>query len=222
LGDRSLLSHAAAVGRAVSECVIVSSDIGIEDAQDDVRAACRMRFLQRPPELAQDDTPMIDVVTHAMTCIPGSSEDIWVLLQPTQPFRQPRHIQAAIALLQESGADSVVSVVELPRTHSPELACKITEDGHLTAFIDTSFEAGCDVYVFDRHGLASLPRRRQDAAPAFIRDGTVYAFRRATVEQHGNIYGSNVVPLLMAPEDTCELDTEDQWAEAVRRWEARI
>jgi CMP-N-acetylneuraminic acid synthetase len=43
-----------------------------------------------------------------------------VLLQPTQPFRKPEHVQQAIQLLQETQADSVVSVVPLPLTHSPD------------------------------------------------------------------------------------------------------
>jgi len=164
------------------------------------------RFLLRPPELAQDDTPMIDVVKHALSCIPGLPEDIWVLLQPTQPFRTPAHVRAAIALLRETGADSVVSVVELPRTHSPELVMGM-EDGRLLPWLS----------LVNRADWAQ-PSRRQDAIRAFMRDGTVYAFWRKTVEKHGTIYGQDVRPVLIPPGETCELDTEADWAEAERRW----
>ena len=34
--------------------------------------------------------------------------------------------------------------------------------------------------------------RRQDARPAYSRDGTVYAFRRDTIERFGNIYGERL------------------------------
>jgi CMP-N,N'-diacetyllegionaminic acid synthase len=72
-------------------------------------------YLKRPDSLAQDDTPMIDVVKHALTEIHGAPGQIVLLLQPTQPLREPKHLQAAVALLRESQADSVVSVVALPR-----------------------------------------------------------------------------------------------------------
>ncbi len=40
--------------------------------------------------------------------------------------------------------------------------------------------------------------RRQDARPAFVRDGTVYAFWRRTLERHGSIYGDDCRPLRIA------------------------
>jgi CMP-N-acetylneuraminic acid synthetase len=156
---------------------------------------------------------MLAVVLHAMSHAPGAPDDIWLILQPTQPFRQTCHIQAAIALLQESGADSVVSVVELPRTHSPELVVAITKNGYVWPWSPSA--------MWDGLAWADVPTRRQEVEPAFVRDGTVYAFRRSTVEKHGSIYGMNVRPLLMAPEDTCELDTEADWAEVERRWKER-
>jgi CMP-N-acetylneuraminic acid synthetase len=52
-----------------------------------------------------------------------------------------------------------------------------------------------------------------------MRDGTCYVFWRKTVEQHGTIYGQDVRPLIIDPADSCELDTELDWAACVRRWE---
>lgn len=60
----------------------------------------------RPFALAQDDTPMIDVLKYALELKPA---DIVVLLQPTSPLRTAAHIDAAIDLIED--ADSVVSVV---------------------------------------------------------------------------------------------------------------
>ena len=42
----------------------------------------------------------------------GWSPDIVVLLQPTSPLRRPDHIRDAVAMLRETEADSVVTVVE--------------------------------------------------------------------------------------------------------------
>lgn len=151
---------------------------------------------------------MVDVVRHALEAVPGEPEDIWCLLQPTQPLRAPAHVQAAIDLLRSSGADSVVSVVPLPATHHPDVALRIIEDGRLCPFDDVTLEM--------------LPTRRQAIAPpAYIRDGTVYAFRRATVTRWRNIYGLDVRPLVIPASETCALDTPEDWAEAERRLQER-
>ena len=84
----------------------------------------------RPAALAQDDTPMLPVVQHAIDALTAdgwTAEDI-VLLQPTSPLRRAEHIRDAVTLLRDSDADSVVTVVELPRHLSPDYVMRI-EDG---------------------------------------------------------------------------------------------
>ena len=44
----------------------------------------------------------------------GYRPDVLVLLQPTSPFRRADHIDAAVDLLISSGADSVVTVMQVP------------------------------------------------------------------------------------------------------------
>ena len=171
---------------------------------------------RRPAHLAQDDTPMIAVVQHALEQIQGPPDQIVVLLQPTQVLRTPAHVQRAIALLEETSADSVVSVVELPQTHSPDLALAIRpigdEDIGLTPWLK-EHAVGPD--------WGQRRTRRQAARPAYIADGTVYAFWRRTVTQYETIYGDWVVPMVMDPAETCALDTPADWAEAERRLKER-
>ena len=162
-------------------------------------------WLRRPSELAQDDTPMVDVVQHALAAIPGPEDQIILLVQPTQPLRQPKHLQMAITLLQWSEADSVVSVVELPRTHHPDWQGSVI---------------GGLLVTWDRQAWSTVPSGRQALRPTYIRDGTVYAFWRRTVTEHGSIYGEDVRPLIIPPEETCALDTPLDWAEAERRLSA--
>ena len=164
----------------------------------------RLVAIDRPRWLAQDDTPMMAVVQHALAQVPGPPEQIVVLLQPTQPLRQPHHVRLAIETLEASGADSVVSVVPLEATHNPDL-----------------------VLAFDRHRLVDWQTggpptsiRRQDVRPGYLRDGTVYAFRRSTVLTHGSIYGLYVQPLVIPRSESCPLDTPDDWLEAERRLRA--
>jgi CMP-N-acetylneuraminic acid synthetase len=58
--------------------------------------------------------------------------------------------------------------------------------------------------------------RRQDARPAYARDGTVYAFRRSTLERSGGIYGDDCRPLLIDASDSLSIDSPADWAEAER------
>jgi CMP-N-acetylneuraminic acid synthetase len=168
-------------------------------------------LIRRGPGLAADDTPMLSVVQDALLAFPGEPDDVICILQPTQPLRRPEHIQQAIALLRESQADSVVSVVPLPLTHSPEMACYV-EYGRLHRAMHNSSSWA---------PWTEPPTRRQDARQAYIRDGTVYAFWRKTVDQHGTIYGQDVRPLIIDPADSCELDTEADWAALEQRWRER-
>jgi CMP-N-acetylneuraminic acid synthetase len=108
--------------------------------------------------------------------------------------------------LQDTGADSVVSVVPLPLTHAAAFQVRIDRHGR-------AWPAG-DLPYWD-----GVPTRRQEAFQPYRRDGTVYAFRRSTVDDHGTIYGQDVRPLILEPHETCELDTEADWAAVQARWE---
>jgi len=70
----------------------------------------------RPPELAEDDTPMPPVLRHALTLVEREEDspyDLLVLLDPTSPARDPGTVERAIAmLLGHDGWDGVVSVSE--------------------------------------------------------------------------------------------------------------
>lgn len=161
-------------------------------------------YINRPAELAQDDTPMIDVVKHALEQIPGPDDQIVLLAQPTQPLRKPAHLTAAIEALVPDW-DSVVSITPIPRTHAPDF---------VLMYSDTTLSVG--PWRLDK-GWDSIPTRRQSVPWPYVRDGSVYAFRRSTVARFGNIYGEYVRGLIIDPSETCPLDTPEDWAEAERR-----
>jgi CMP-N-acetylneuraminic acid synthetase len=206
LAGRTLLDYVAEVARtsAVVDRAVLTTD------SEDVAAAGRAAGLDvlplRPASLAADDTPMLPVVRHAIEQVMGEGfvPELVVLLQPTSPLRRAEHVRDAVRLLRETGADSVVTVVEVPRHLSPDYVMRIDE-GVLRPF------------------LSEGPRvtRRQDARPAFSRDGTVYAFRRDTIERHGSIYGEDCRPLVIGEDESLSIDTPRDWAEAERALQAR-
>jgi CMP-N-acetylneuraminic acid synthetase len=206
LHGRSLVAYAAAAARESAVCTrIVMSTDAPEIADEARRAGIEVPFL-RPPALAQDDTPMLAVIGHTLDALhaDGWSPDVIVLLQPTSPLRQPSHIRRAVALLEETGADSVVTVVAVPAHLSPDYVMRV-ESGALQPYLDEGRRV----------------TRRQDARPEIYRDGTVYAFRRSTVERFGDIYGATCRPLILEAAESLSIDTPADWDEAERRLAAR-
>ncbi len=154
-------------------------------------------YAQAP--LHTDTCPMIDVVKDVLARVPGESEEIVVLLQPTQPLRRPEDVLQAIFMLEDDPAlDSVFSVIPVP----------------------SSYHA--DVQIIPGRDTRPFPNRRQDLGPAFVRDGTVYAFRRKTVDTFGTIYGQKARFFAIDPQNSCFLDTPADWREAERRIRAKL
>jgi CMP-N-acetylneuraminic acid synthetase len=202
LAGRPLLDYTALAARdsGVIDRIVLSTD-SAEIADIGRRAGMEVPFM-RPAALAQDDTPMLPVVQHAIDALAadGWMTDVIVLLQPTSPLRRPSHVRDAVTMLHETKADSVVSVIELPRQLSPDYVMRI-EDGVLHPFL--------------ADGARVI--RRQDARPAYSRDGTVYACWRQTLERWGTIYGERCQPLILDAADSLSIDSPGDWAEAERR-----
>jgi len=201
LAGHTLLEYTARAAResAVIDRIMLSTD-SPEIADAGRRAGLEVPFM-RPASLAADDTPMVAVIEHAVAEIArrGWSPDIIVLLQPTSPLRRSDHIRDAVNLLRETNADSVVTVVEVPRHLSPDYVMRIDE-GRLKPFLPDGARI----------------TRRQDARAAYSRDGTVYAFRRVTLERFGGIYGEDCRPLLIDSRESLSIDSPSDWDEAAR------
>jgi len=201
LAGHTLLEYTARAAResGVLDRIILSTDSS-EIAEAGRRAGLEVPFM-RPAALAADDTPMVPVIEHALAAMSGQpwSPEIVVLLQPTSPLRRPDHIRDAVRMLRDTGADSVVTVVEVPRHLSPDYVMRI-EGGRLKPFLPDGARV----------------TRRQDARPAYSRDGTVYAFRRSTIERSGGIYGNDCRPLLIDAGDSLSIDSPADWDEAER------
>lgn len=199
LAGKPLIAHAweSAQASGLFSRIVLSTDA--EEIADLGREiGIEVPFL-RPAELAQDDTPMLPVLQHAVAALEaeGWPPEIIVLLQPTAPLRKGEHIQAAVEKLRESGADSVVSVVEIPHFFAPQKALRL-EDGALQFWLEDG---------------KSITRRQQLEA-SYAREGTVYAFWRRTLMEQGSIYGERCLPLVLSAEESLTIDSEADWQRA--------
>ena len=144
----------------------------------------------RPPHLGDDSSPMLPVLQHAVDemALRGFVADAVVLLQPTSPLRRSEHIDAAIELLIATGADSVVSVVEVPHQFRP-VSLMALEDGRLVPL------------------EPDAPHRRQDKPVVYARNGpAVLALRPDRLG--GDLYGSDCRPYVMDMRDSVDIDEE--------------
>lgn len=150
----------------------------------------------RPDNLSGDDTPTLPVVQHAVDYLEkteGYLSDIIIILQPTSPLRKAHHIDIAIEMLMTTGADSVVSVVEVPHIYNPVSVMKI-KNGMLVPFLE---------------GEGTRILRRQDKPRVFARNGAaVYAATRKTIMEDNSLFGNDCRPFIMACEESIDVDSE--------------
>lgn len=203
----------------VFSCVDIAIDVALQSCERVVlttdvwpivaAAGSAITVANRPAELCQPTTPMLDVVKHALEAVPGPDDEIIVLLQPTSPLRRVETVKQAIQMLHDDqNATSVVSVTE---SYPMDWLLLVGYRGYL-------YSAAGDCPSNEL--LSTLPSRRQDCAKSYKRDGIVYAFRRSTVA-NGDIYGPNPLPLHTQPDESLSIDTQADWDEAVRRLAAR-
>jgi CMP-N-acetylneuraminic acid synthetase len=195
---------AARESRAFDRLVLSSDD---EQAMAIATAhGCEVPFV-RPAALATDDTIHLDVMIHAAVWLRDHEryEPEWtMILMPTSPLRQPRHIVEAIELAVRSGADSVVSVDEMPAHYNPMRAIAIDERGLATLFVGG-------------RPVRERPNRRQDMPPAWVLNGAIYLFRtRLLFEAEPTLYGDRVAAYVMPSPYGLNIDDAEDWDRAER------
>lgn len=200
LDGKPLLAHAIECARRVSaiDRVVVSTES--ENVAETAREwGAEVPFL-RPAHLAEDTTPMLDVVIHALETLAaeGWAADVIALLQPTAPFRRPEDLAAALAVLEaDPEADSIVAVEPVPDHFSPYYVMKV-EQGRLLPFI----QGGAKV------------TRRQDAPRVYSRNGQFYLARADRVLAFRSLYG-RVSRAFVTGHAAVNLDNPGDWLQAV-------
>lgn len=171
---------------------------------------CDVPFM-RPADLAGDATPHLPVVQHAVRWLDEHERyrpDAVMILQPTSPLRQPRHIREAVALLDASGADSVVGVCAVPDHYHPMRTVSIDPSGMATLLVTGE-------------PLRRRINRRQDMPPAWTMNGAVYLLRTALLfAAEPGLYGDRVAAYVMPGASSISIDSLEDWSAAERALEA--
>jgi CMP-N-acetylneuraminic acid synthetase len=151
-------------------------------------------------ELAQDDTPVWDVIRHALAereRITGTVYQYVVLLEPTSPCRRPVWISEALKLLRETPhADGVHGISLTP--FNPIWNCLVEKEGRLEYLVPQG----------------RFYHRRQDVPPTYRMDGSLHVWRARFVrERDGGYHWGQHVGYKTDPRLACSIDTLEQFEE---------
>jgi CMP-N,N'-diacetyllegionaminic acid synthase len=207
LAGKPMLAYTieAALGCAALDRVILSTeDAAIAEMGRSLR--CEVPFI-RPAELSRDDTPHLPVIQHAAAWMRDHAHylpDAVMVLQPTSPLRTSADIAAAIALLESSGADSVLSVSAVPGHSHPSRTLRLDASGQAVLFATGE-------------PVRKRINRRQDLPPAWVMNGAIYAVRSGVLlGADPSLYGDRVVAYCMPAERSISIDDMDDWTAAER------
>lgn len=196
--------EAAQKSGVVSRLIISTDDAEI--AEVGRKYGAETSFV-RPADLAEDKSPTLPVIIHAVKYLlekENYKPDLVMLLEPTSPGRNSRHIKEAVELILKTGADSIVSVVEVPSCYSPFWQFKIQEDGQME--------------VFTGGPLNKIISQRQDLPKTYTRNGVIYIFKTELLfDAKPSLYGSDVRAYLMDLAASLDIDTPEDWEEAERK-----
>ena len=194
LGGKPLLDwtvEAAKSSQYLDRIVLSTDSEDIADAGR--RCGAEVPFL-RPKDLAQDDTPTMEVIKHLILTFgeeQNTSFKYVVLLQPTSPLRTGKDIDEAIELLKVREADGIVSVCE---TEFPVQWCNtLNEKGSMHQFLTKEVRS----------------TRSQDLERYFRINGAIYIARTDRLLEEMTFYlSSSIYAYEMEKERSIDIDDE--------------
>jgi CMP-N,N'-diacetyllegionaminic acid synthase len=188
LNGKPLIAYSIEAG-VNSKCidkVIVTSD---DDEILDISRKFGADIIKRPDELANDTATTFDAIKHTIdNC---EKYDYIVLLQPTSPLRNEKHIDEAIELLENKKADAVISVCEMD--HSPLWSNALPEDLSMKNFLREEV----------------LNKRSQDLEKYYRINGAIYICKiEKLLENKGFFLKENIFAYTMDRNSSIDIDEE--------------
>lgn len=177
---KPLIAHSILLAKQTLDEVYVSTD------SNEIATISRQlgaRIIERPKELANDDSVQYFVIKHAQKKIQA---DVLVLLQPTNPVRTIDTVERALKAFNDY--DSLMSYYED--------VCK-----------NVVIENGC----LKAANIAWKDNNRQDVKNKYREAGTIYIYRKEFLSQD-NIYGQRVCPFLVSKQEALDIDDLDDLA----------
>lgn len=152
--------------------------------------------IKRPDELASDTATTFDAIKHTIDNV--KQYDYIVLLQPTSPLRNEKHIDKAIELLESKNADALISVCEMD--HSPLWSNILPQDGNMSNFLRGEV----------------LNKRSQDLEKYYRINGAIYICKtERLLEEKSFFLKNNIFAYKMDRRSSIDIDEEVDFEIAV-------
>lgn len=194
LNNKPLIAYtieAALKSNNISRVIVSTDDEKIAKIALDFGA--EIPFM-RPDNLATDDAKSIDVYQYTIEHLEKKYNmkiNEFIVLQPTSPLRNEKHIDEAIALFIEKKADSVISY---------------TEENHPIFWHKFVNEQGKFEDIFQGDYL----KNRQEIKPTYYPNGAIYVFKKDLIFQNA-YYTNKSYAYLMEKINSVDIDTKDDF-----------
>jgi len=178
----SALFDAIAVSSDSPEILSIAKEWGVE------------YLIDRPAEMATDQAGKLPAIQHCASEVErlsGIYFDTFVDLDATSPLRLPKDIIETVTLLEDSGADNVITAA--PARRSPYFNL-VEEDGNGIVHLSKP--------------LLQPVLRRQDAPKSFDMNASIYAWNRIGMFEKNTIFNSNTRLYVMPEERSIDIDSE--------------
>lgn len=187
-----LITHtirAAQEAKTIGRIIVSTDDEAIAEIARD--AGAEVPFI-RPAHLSDDKASGVNVCLHALAHANNSLDyhpELVIFLQPTSPLRASTDIDAAVKLLQDSGADSVLSVKTV--TEYPQWMKKMDAEQRISPLLEQ----------------LEIKTNRQDLEKSYILNGAIYLSTTASMKKSHSFYCSDTRGYLMPRDRSIDIDT---------------
>lgn len=172
--------------------IIVSTD-STQYADMAIRYGASVPFF-RSLKLASDTASSNEVILEVLNQYHNLGKDFthFMLLQPTSPLRNERHIIESVQILLEKKADALVSV------------SKVEHPSFLQVFLEANGRIRTD--------CLQIRKRRQDSVMEYQINGAIYLASTEFFMKTKDFYGENTYAYLMKEEESIDIDNEFHFA----------
>lgn len=200
LNGKPLLAYTSEIAlqsNYLTEVMVSTEDEQIKDVAESL--GIKVPFC-RPMKLAQDKTPTIEVIIHALQWYENQAIffDAVCLLQVTSPFRTVEFLDKAVVKFIQSDCDSLVSVQKVPHEYNPHWTFEVNQEGNL------KIATGEDEII----------SQRQKLPIAFHRDGSIYITKTEVLLKEHSLYGKSIAYIESESQFYVNIDTLEDWEKA--------
>ncbi|MGL5255765.1 MAG: cytidylyltransferase domain-containing protein [Proteocatella sp.] len=146
----------------------------------------------RPQELAQDDTPSIDIILHAINILP--QYDYILLLQPTSPLRTAEDIDSCIEYFFSMKATSCVSISQVKS--SPYWMYSLEKNNKLKSLLGSE---------------SSVHYQRQKLPVIYEINGAIYIAEKKWLIKNKGYISNETIGYIMEENKSIDIDNESDF-----------